>query len=248
MIYDFEFSGLNRVISKYNFFKSLVPPVDVELKLNLQLFLFNFLTACGFRETQKQIFDGVYAHPNPFPWVVGAYYFEFKCSGALITRKHALFSAYCTNQIASRWPQIEVRFGINSPNSVKRGVFRFYTHKNYNKSSSDFNIAIWQFDANVDFGFNIQPICLPSTSLVNYAGKSAIASGWDDDYSKWILYKPSSMTSFVLKSKLHRIHVPIWNDEKCAESSPYSKPITNNMICAGEYEDGIRRACIEDVR
>lgn len=195
--------------------------------------------------------DGVYVQPNQFPWLVGAYVIEgefFMCSGALISKKHALFSAYCSTRVFRRWPHIEVRFGINTLSTMKRGVSRIYIHENYNKSSLDFNIAIWQLDEKVVFGFNVQPICFPSSPFDTYAGKLATAAGWYHDDFKKYFYEPTSMTSIVSTSKLHQIHVPIWTNEKCAELSNNPKSVTDNVICAGEYEDGVRRACMDDVR
>lgn len=192
------------------------------------------------------------AQPNQFPWVVGAYVVldarskVFECSGALISKKHTLFSAYCTTQISGWWPKIEVRLGINAPNTMKRGISRFFTHENFNTSKFDFDIAIWQLDENVAFGFNIQPICLPSSPLNDYTGKLATAAAWYHDDLKRKRYAPTSMTSYVLATKLHEIRVPIWTNKMCAEMSNHPKRITNNMICAGEYEDGIRLACMED--
>lgn len=197
----------------------------------------------------------MYVQPNQFPWVVGVYVVlnaqskVFKCSGALISNKHVLSSVYCKSiQVFWAWYQIEVRLGINTPSAMTRVVSRVYTHENYNKDNLDFNIAIWQLDEKVPFGFNIQPICLPSSSLIEYDGKLATAAGWYLNDRIRVLYVPTSMASFVSTSKLHQIHIPIWTNEKCAELSNYPDRLTNNTICAGEYENGVRRACMEDVR
>lgn len=214
---------------------------------------FNCATACGFRENQKQTVDGVYVQPNQFPWVVGAYVIAnhdktiFKCSGALISKKHTLFSAYCTTLVSDWWPRVEVRFGINRRSTLKRGVIRFHTHENYKNGNSDFNIAVWNLDENVVFGLNIQPICLPRSVSFDYAGKIALAVGWyDDEYERKRYFAPTSMTTFVSASKSHRVRAPIWTNEECAELYN-TRRITNDMICAGEYENGVRHACMKDV-
>lgn len=176
---------------------------------------------------------------------------SFDCSGALISKKHALFSAYCSTQIYKYWPRIEVRLGINTLSTMKRGVSRFYIHENYSADSFDFNIAIWQLDENVAFGFNNQPICLPKSSLVDYAGKLATAAGWYRDLLRYEKFEPTSMTTMVSINKLHQIHVPIWTNKECAaahEQFNHPERLTNNMICAGEYEYGVRRACLDSVR
>lgn len=149
-----------------------------------------------------------------------------------------LSTAYLSKRFISLRKQgnpIEVRLG-KAINNMKRGVLRIYVHENYN-SSVDFNIGVWLLDEAVAFGFNIQPICLPNSSFVDYTGKLVTAAGWS-----------KSKSSFVSMSKLHQILIPIWTDEQCNEVSDYANEITDNMICVGEYEDGIRRACVNDVR
>lgn len=135
---------------------------------------------------------------------------------------------------------VEIRLGDNANNTVKRGFFTIYAHENYKKHDND--IAILQLDQAVPFGFGIQPICLPVSQSVDYSEKLATATGWYDISTR---ITNSEEAQIILKSQ--DIHVPIWTNEDCAKIPHYAKKLTNNMICAGEYENGVRYACIGDV-
>ncbi|XP_055308604.1 ovochymase-2-like [Sitodiplosis mosellana] len=198
--------------------------------------------ACGLRENGKQIVDEVYTKSNQYPWAVGIYGVGyFQCSGSLISEKHVVISAKCAQHVIrnrEKGSHVEVRLGHNAINTVKRGIVHIYRHENYNFRTSDYNIGILQLDAVVPFGYNIQPICLPKSSSV-YTGKIATAAGWHDTESK---------SSLVSKSKLLQIQFPIWTNQKCAKLPDYANKFTENMICAGEYENGAHRDCNNDFR
>lgn len=193
-------------------------------------------------KSDKQIVNGLYTTPNPYPWVVGAYFFKkidmFKCSGALISKKHVLMPADHSQdfiRMHKRGYSIRVRLGSNV-NTMKRGVSGIYVHENY-KRGLDFSIALWELDREVAFGYNIQPIRLPSTSFADYTGKMATVTGWYDN---------DSNSSLV--SKLQETHVPILIKNECADHLDLEGKFTNNMICTGKYENGVNPDCSDDVR
>lgn len=132
--------------------------------------------------------------------------------------------------------------GDNANNTVTRGLFTIYKHENYKFAEPDNDIAILQLDQAVTFGFGIQPICLPVSQSIDYSEKFVTATGWYDISSHIV---KSEEAQRILKSQ--EIHVPIWTNEDCAKIPKYAKKLTNSTICAGEYEDGVRYACITDV-
>lgn len=171
---------------------------------------------------------------------------DYRCSGALISSKHVLISNFCAELLDEWNDPIEVRLGDNANNTVTRGAFTIYKHENYKFAEPDNDIAILQLDQAVTFGFGIQPICLPVSQSIDYSEKSVTATGWYDmSYiSSHILIK-SEEAQRILKSQ--EIYVPVWTNEDCAKIPKYAKKLTNSTICAGEYEDGVRYACIKDV-
>lgn len=158
-----------------------------------------------------------------------------------------LVSQYCAQRVElsiDYWNEVvEIRLGDNANNTVKRGLFTVYAHENYKYDKPDNDIAILQLDQAVPFGFGIQPICLPVSQSVDYSGKLVTATGWYDILTRVV--KSEEEAQRILK--LQEIHVPIWTNEDCAKIPRYAKKLTNTMICAGEYENGVRYACITDV-
>ena len=164
-------------------------------------------------------------------------------SGALLSSKHVLFSQYCAESLLMFNDPIEIRLGDNVNHTVIRGLFTIYKHENYELAEPDNNLAILQLDQAVTFGFGIQPICLPVSQSIDYFDEKATATGWFDIDSLFVV--KSEEAQKILKSQ--DIHIPIWTNEECAKIPQYAKKLTNNMICAGEYENGVRYACIKDV-
>lgn len=121
----------------------------------------------------------------------------------------------------------------------KRGITHINVHENYDDPfRNDFNIAMLYMDKAVSFGYNVQPICLPKSSSVDYSGKLAITtrSSYDDS------------TEYLLPSKFQQINIPIWTREQCARlPRMQQEKFSNNYICAGEYENGTRRTCTNHV-
>lgn len=186
--------------------------------------------------------------PNRLPWVVGVYLESrrnFICSGALISNKHVICSAECASKLKSyRLKGTLLQINLGQVNTVHRGISNIYHHENWHNESMDFNIGLLHLDETISFGYNIQPICLPNnSSFVNYTGQMAIAAGFLKFFEP---YLPSLSLSLTINDT-QEFHVPIWSNKQCAELH-YDRKITHNMICAGEYENGVRVTCINAVR
>lgn len=175
--------------------------------------------------------------------MVGVYEFtnSVSCSGSLISNKHVIVSAYCALDLKSSFRvhlPVRVHLGANPVNAIKRGVSRIILHENFPVSNKyEFNIAILQLDQIVVFSYNIQPICLPRSSPTDYAGKVAQATGWYHN----VRYRSLIWSRFISQ----QWNCPIWTNEECAKAYKYADKLTNNMICAGEYEYGTRKFCID---
>lgn len=189
--------------------------------------------------------------PDENPWIVGVFggpaLNYFACSGSLISSEHVLVSAECAKDVLIIREKLghltEIRMGhdinYNDINTVKRNIARIYVHKDYDKDYRDYNIAIFQLNKLVPFGNDIQPICLPQSPYVDYSGKLATAIGMYDTPTRHIWH---------LKGKTQQTQIPIWSNEQCAKVSDYAEKFTDNMMCAGDYENGIHRPYIPGVR
>lgn len=199
------------------------------------------------------------AQSDESPWIVGVFwggFFDpknFICSGTLISDEHVLVSANCgigvLNAKYFMYDHAEIRMGGHNVDAIRRNIIHVYKHENYEYFqklyahfpglSNDFDIAILKMDRAVSFGSNLQPICLPQSSDFDYSGISATAIGLYDSTINII----SPMT----RTKARQTNIPIWTNEECAKIPDYAKYFTDNMICAGDYENGTHRARIRDV-
>ncbi|XP_055308362.1 transmembrane protease serine 11F-like [Sitodiplosis mosellana] len=127
--------------------------------------------------------------------------------------------------------------------SIRRNIQRIHKHENYQYSdveswmTNDFDIAILQLDKAVTFGHNIQPICLPQSSRIDYTGKLVTAIG---------LCKIGTISKRTSRSKAQQAHIQIWTNEQCGKLPEYTNKLTNNMMCAGDYENATLRAYIRN--
>ncbi|XP_055308365.1 transmembrane protease serine 11F-like [Sitodiplosis mosellana] len=126
----------------------------------------------------------------------------------------------------------EVRMGGYNVDNIRRNITRVYKHENYQffyvkRMTNDFDIAILQLEKVVSFGYNIQPICLPQSSRIDYSEKIATAIG---------LYDTGSLVTLKLysRSKAQKTHIQIWTNEQCGKLPKYVNKITDNMVCAGD--------------
>lgn len=211
---------------------------------NIELMKFviiHFTLACGLKG--NPIVGDNNTQPDDKPWIVGVFYDLtspariFKCSGSLISNEHVLISAECAVSLLSvrekmgRW--IEVRIGNDTSgdgaSTINRNIWRIYRHENYDDRYFENNIGILQLYEEVAFSDNIQPICLPPSPDVDYNGKLATAMGW---------YDFSTYAKMYLRAKAQRTHIPIWTNEQCAKVLDYTRKLKDNMICAGDHENG----------
>lgn len=69
---------------------------------------------------------------------------------------------------------------INEKSSrvAMRSIIRIIVHPQYDKSTSDYDIALLEMETPVLFSELVQPICLPSTSRVFLYGTVCYVTGW----------------------------------------------------------------------
>lgn len=76
----------------------------------------------------------------------------------------------------------------------------------------DLNNGIFQLDEAVSFGYNIQPICLPSSSHVNYTDQTAIVAGYYRSLD--IAHYQPFKSSLLSVSEAQEFQVPIWTNKE----------------------------------
>jgi secreted trypsin-like serine protease len=190
--------------------------------------------------TTKQfpkITGGHPADPGEFPWIAalitrrdadGAF-----CGGVLITDRHVLSAAHCSNRI--RVQDLFVRLGeysFDAANETRTRDFRveeIRQHIDFNMATYENDIAILKLLRPSLFNSYIWPICMPPVQD-DFDGKSAIVIGWGTQF----FGGPNSKV-------LMEVSLPIWKNEDCQQK--YAHKIFDTVLCAGT---GGKDACQGD--
>lgn len=90
------------------------------------------------------------------------------------------------------------------------------------------DIAILTVNEPIKFTYEVQPICLPSSSSQlsrSYSGKVATVAGWG-----------SLRENGPQPSILQKVQIPIWANHDCARKYGRAAPggIIESMVCAGQ--------------
>ena len=161
--------------------------------------------------------------------------FNHFCGGSLVSDKHVITAAYCTNNqqpsdifvsLGDSW-----KFVRNESESITIPVKAIKQHPDYNSQNVDNDISLLELEEAVDLFSSplIKPICLPSSGTT-YNGEQATVSGWGTLDSG----EPSP-------ANLHGVSVDIYADCGSMTSS-----MTDSMICAGDIVNGGKDSCQGD--
>ena len=183
---------------------------------------------CGVATKQfPKIAGGRPADPGEYPWMAalitknainGAF-----CGGALITDRHVLSAAHCSNRIKIQ--DLYVRLGeysFEQANETRTRDFRVVEirqHLDFDAATYENDIAILKLLRPSVFNSYIWPICMPPTAE-DYEGKQAVVIGWGTQF----FGGPHSPT-------LMEVSVPIWKNDDCQVK--YAHKIHDSVMCAG---------------
>ncbi|CAG8974829.1 hypothetical protein HYALB_00000443 [Hymenoscyphus albidus] len=168
------------------------------------------------------IVGGVAAAAGEFPYIVslssGGSHF---CGGVLINSRTVVTAAHCSEQSAS---SVRVRVGTvtHASGGTQVGVSRIISHPNYNPSTTDADIAVWQLATAIPTSSTVGYATLPAQGSDPAAGTTVTVAGWGT----------LTETANGLPARLQKVDVNVIARNTCAaDYSGYT--ISNNMFCAG---------------
>jgi hypothetical protein len=186
---------------------------------------------CGVA-TKKfpKITGGRPADPQEYPWMAALISSrkatEAFCGGALITDRHVLSAAHCSNRI--RVQDLYVRLGeysFEQANETRSRDFRveeIRQHVDFDMATYENDIALLKILRPAVFNSYIWPICMPPIGDT-WDGKKAVVVGWGTQF----FGGPHS-------SILMEVTVPVWKNEDCQKK--YAHRILDTVVCAGDVD------------
>lgn len=194
---------------------------------------------CG--QKPERIVGGSETGAYSLPWQVGLVPKNRRrpfCGGTIISNRHILTAAHCTEGKGSRFDVVVGEHDTTgSSDGTIHKVSRVVEHPSYNFPNFDF--AIVTLETPISFGARANAACLPTRSWTGdfLVGKMLTVSGWGA-----ISQGGGSPTV------LHSVKVPGLSNSRCnmIEHVNYKNRITSQMLCAGNVNDGGIDSCQGD--
>jgi N-acetylneuraminic acid mutarotase len=88
---------------------------------------------------------------------------DHKCTGSIITTKHILTSATCAYRTAKVLAGYSIRMGSTTLDyaSTERKIKKTHIHPEYKNRPIEFDVAIMEFNEEIEFSDYVQQVCLP---------------------------------------------------------------------------------------
>lgn len=180
----------------------------------------------------QRIVGGGPTDPHEYPYQVALTYYDyFFCGGSLITRRHVLTAAHCTNymiELGATGDEFKVLIAEHDLSTSRDcayslSVQEIIQHPNYNASTLDFDFSILLLEKDVACSPFVSPVCLPDSQDPPeiYENVRAVAVGWGT----------TDPTTGDMPEELQHVGVETMRNQDCGLYE-YDM-ISDNMICAG---------------
>ncbi|XP_054454414.1 LOW QUALITY PROTEIN: uncharacterized protein LOC129091022 [Anoplopoma fimbria] len=187
---------------------------------------------CGITPLNTKIVGGEDAPVGSWPWQVSLQGFgSHVCGGSLINREWVMSAAHCFFSTSTSGWQISLgrqNLQGNNPNEVSRTVARIILHPNYDRDTSNNDIALLKLSSPVKFTDYIRPVCLAASDSVFNNGTDSWVTGWG---------AVEERVSLPFPETLQEVEVPVLGNRQCNCLNGVGT-VTDNMICAGVLAGG----------
>ncbi|XP_042877664.1 transmembrane protease serine 9-like isoform X2 [Penaeus japonicus] len=192
--------------------------------------------SCRCGRTNQRIVGGMETGVNEYPWHVGlarrGQMFPF-CGGSVISARHVLTAAHCTEPITKYKWKVEALIGFHqltstasTPAAKRIPIGTIHQHPGYSQSTLANDIALVELSSRLELSADprVGPVCLPRPGHL-YEGAAAFATGWGK-------VKEGGSQPVTLQE----VEVPVISNAKCEASYPGA--ILPTSLCAGLAEGG----------
>merc|ERR1712076_236535 len=159
------------------------------------------------------------------------------CGGTIVNKKFVITAAHCWD---SRMTNLRVIVGEHNVfcDGVNEGgkvinVKKATMHPDYNKKTTDNDIAVLELSEELTFTDKVKPACLPSSASKDYSGTASTISGWGGT----IGYGPKDQQPKQCGLKESMVKILGAKDKKCTRvlrtrSDPSGTAKSNIKMCA----------------
>ncbi|XP_076005674.1 tissue-type plasminogen activator isoform X2 [Genypterus blacodes] len=198
----------------------------------------------------RRMFGGRDSDITDQPWqvAINAYHSRLRnhfhrCGGILINSCWVLSAAHCF-EASDKAERLQAVLGrtFRKQNSSSEQIFeveKFWIHERFDMETFDNDIALLKLKTDIGIcainSPEVFPVCLPEHGLVLPDWTECEISGYGKD----------SEFSAEFSERVKRGYVRLWPDDRCVPEVLSGRPITSNMLCAGDTR-GLDDACKGD--